>query len=213
MFGGCTKAATWVETEGGAAACDEHLAQQHTRPAEPPAAETEDDQSILIDLDDYGQPVCLIYGSGKDIEADGVRTRRYVPARLTPSKPAAEAEDAQLLQAMFDGLLEDIEDLPMEQQDGSRLWEALQGAYRLGRDSLTPGKPAAETDAWAVAVLDAWADKHGKDTPSTRLSAAGEYRVIQFGLDYTAPTRAGARLICARALVAVDPTLDPRSKP
>lgn len=33
VFGGCNKPATWVETDGGAAACDEHLGQ-HVRAIE-----------------------------------------------------------------------------------------------------------------------------------------------------------------------------------
>lgn len=36
-------------------------------------------RSILVSCDDDGAPVCLVYGSGADIEGDGVRLRRYVP--------------------------------------------------------------------------------------------------------------------------------------
>jgi hypothetical protein len=62
---------------------------------------------------------------------------------------------------------------------------------------------ALEADAralWAHKCLDAWADKTGKDAPSVRLSVAGEFRVLPWGLEHMGPTRDAARLSAARAI-------------
>ena len=44
------------------------------------------DKSILVECDDSGEPVCMVFGNGKALEADGIKLRRYVPA----SPPAPE---------------------------------------------------------------------------------------------------------------------------
>ena len=101
--------------------------------------------------------------------------------------------------------------------------ERVMAAHERLRSRLTAGVGVNSVtvavklldDAWAVAVLDAWAEKHAGSWTIGR--SFGRNRVLTWAACenhiYSGDTYAGARLAAARALYAEDQSLAPSAEP
>jgi len=126
------------------------------------------------------------------------------------SNPTIEKDLATIdaaLQALSQRRYDDTDN--KESIDAWRIsYEHNRAAFNRIRSRLT----AATDDAWSIAVLDAWAEKHKCWLPPLhRETDAGVERCVAYfgGARFSGPTMAAARLAAARALVAEDPSLAP----